>query len=488
MRHPKTTLVFVLATTAWATSVQAHEIRCEEHVNRATAFEIGRYPANLTFEVEVFNTHPTEASVVLTADEPFLMHFGETPFTPLPASIPVGQSIHSVFTGLNIPDQTTCLEWAMADGQPDDIIETTLTATTDTGSAQCSAKIFCRTSQGSDVPNPPGVTRTAGFFEVYEGPLQACLGQPPTVCRGESALSVQALPRDLQCVNIEVGEYQRSFTYQVTNTGNLPLHDVQLQNTGPACLFGDQIRFKFDPRFGEEPPPNLPCTFDLAPGESLTVTGVVLGGPPSGDEVICRGASASAVDACGRRLTGEAIALNHAYGYTAGDASQCDQATSSPTCLETPVPTPPLPTTGAGTGLGSAGPIDLGFMKVASLDQALGLFWSSPTLDLRGHPRARLDQARVLLGRQVLAGVCNERLFGTPAPMGLLDSAVGALRGNDATHMLSLVPKVEAYNDSGVNRSLPAGFAAGVATPTHAKQIARDPTPLSTIPFHPVTR
>jgi hypothetical protein len=127
------------------------------------------------------------------------------------------------------------------------------------------------------------------------------------------------------------------------------------------------------------------------------------------------------------------------------------------------------------------GPIDLGFVTISTLPDALGLLWDSPAKDSMGNMRSDLDSARIRLGRQTLVGICNFRLFGTvPTPSTLLADAVAALAGNSCSTMDALETQVDAFNSSGDAAAFPNGFIPGPATPQHAQSIATDPvTPSS---------
>jgi len=124
-----------------------------------------------------------------------------------------------------------------------------------------------------------------------------------------------------------------------------------------------------------------------------------------------------------------------------------------------------------------AGPIDLGNLTISTLSQALGLLWGSPPRFASGATRSTLDKDRFLLARQTLAGICNQRLFGTaPTPPTLLQDAVAALAGTNCSLILALESAVDAFNNSGDAIAFPAGFVPGPATPQHAMSIAVDPT------------
>lgn len=124
-----------------------------------------------------------------------------------------------------------------------------------------------------------------------------------------------------------------------------------------------------------------------------------------------------------------------------------------------------------------AGPVDLGFVTLASVEDALGLWWASPNVFDDGSPRSALEQARFLLARQALVGICNERLFATaPSPPTLITDALAAVCGTEAAAMHSLQALLEAYAGSGDALALPLGLAFGNAEPLLAHSLANDPT------------
>jgi hypothetical protein len=122
----------------------------------------------------------------------------------------------------------------------------------------------------------------------------------------------------------------------------------------------------------------------------------------------------------------------------------------------------------------AGGDIDLGFITISSLDSALGLLWGSPSRFGDKETRAGLDKARFLLGRQTLAAICNERLFGTQTS--LITMAIAALSGTDCASMTTLEGEVDALNGSGDSVAFPSGFNPGPATPQDAQAKAIDPT------------
>lgn len=162
---------------------------------------------------------------------------------------------------------------------------------------------------------------------------------------------------------------------------------------------------------------------------------------------------------------------------------------ASVTCVEPPPPPPPEG--GATRTLGffkthvlaldaclDQGSIDLGFVTIDTVSEALGLLWAVPSKYTgTNDKRSPLDKARFLLGRQTLVGICNLRLFGTqPTPSDLLSDAVTALAGTDCDLIKQLAEDVDAYNNSGTAEPFPMGFDPGPATPQQALAMANDPT------------
>lgn len=99
-----------------------------------------------------------------------------------------------------------------------------------------------------------------------------------------------------------------------------------------------------------------------------------------------------------------------------------------------------------------ASPVNLGFMTVAAgnANAALGLLGANPARYDDGTKRSTLDQARILLGRQLLAAICNDRLFGSsPADPELVGAAQAALASGTCTNLSWLQGQLDAFNNSG---------------------------------------
>ena len=126
-------------------------------------------------------------------------------------------------------------------------------------------------------------------------------------------------------------------------------------------------------------------------------------------------------------------------GWSSGEYAEC----SAPvTCLP---PLGPTRTLGyfkthpaATAACVASAPIDLGFMTIAQGDTgtALGLLGASPAKYATGQKRSAFDQARILLGRQLLVAVCNGRVFGSaPLEPALIGNAIGAITASNCSAM-----------------------------------------------------
>lgn len=96
--------------------------------------------------------------------------------------------------------------------------------------------------------------------------------------------------------------------------------------------------------------------------------------------------------------------------------------------------------------------VDLGFFTIARGDSssALGLLWTSPAKYDDGSKRSSLDQARILLGRQLFVAVCNGRVFGSSPPdPELLTAARNTLAGVTCDNATWLTGQLDAFNNSG---------------------------------------
>jgi hypothetical protein len=126
----------------------------------------------------------------------------------------------------------------------------------------------------------------------------------------------------------------------------------------------------------------------------------------------------------------------------------------------------------------AGGAVDLGEYHVSSLVEAMGLLWGSPERFYGGAPRGDLDRARFFAARQVLAGVCNQRLFAAPIDS-LMSEASSTLRGNDCAQLSVLERQLGEFADAGNRGALPDGFPSGAASPETSRDLGIDPTTAS---------
>ncbi len=125
----------------------------------------------------------------------------------------------------------------------------------------------------------------------------------------------------------------------------------------------------------------------------------------------------------------------------------------------------------------ASGNIQLGYFTVAQGDAtaALGVLSANPAKYDSGAKRSGLDQARLLLARQLLVAICNGRVFGSEPDVGLILAAQGALATQTCTNLSWLQGQLDAFNNSGDTGE----NWFGNATPaTYA-----DPTPKTSIAF-----
>lgn len=160
----------------------AHELRCDKFINFEDEARVYDYPAAVDVRYRVYNIHPTDTSVALSAEDPLLVPYGFhfTPGTPL--ALPVGTYVDSSFT-LELYDYEDCLRLAAEDGLRDEFVDTYFRVTWPLGETQCSARLICLPPQYTDdcelnpescpLVRPP--TRDEGFFKTHPKALEACL-------------------------------------------------------------------------------------------------------------------------------------------------------------------------------------------------------------------------------------------------------------------------------------------------------------------------
>lgn len=152
----------------------AHELSCDKTVNGTTYMEVSGYPTTLHYVLTVNNTSPLYGSYVLTASDPLLEGQGFS-FTPAaPFSLDFGASTSDSFDVV-LNDEADCLAMAAADGTADDRIDNTFETSWESGSAQCTASVVCKSAPPPPPPPPSGITRTLGFYKTHESALSQCL-------------------------------------------------------------------------------------------------------------------------------------------------------------------------------------------------------------------------------------------------------------------------------------------------------------------------
>jgi hypothetical protein len=119
------------------------------------------------------------------------------------------------------------------------------------------------------------------------------------------------------------------------------------------------------------------------------------------------------------------------------------------------------------------GPMELGFVSVSSVDTALAILRGD--LNQCGTPGSderALGRVRIQLGQQLIAALCNTRLFGTEPPAAL-DDAINAIGGNACVEINSFIDDITGFNEGCDSAEFPSGFNPGPANP----QISVDDLP-----------
>jgi len=95
-------------------------------------------------------------------------------------------------------------------------------------------------------------------------------------------------------------------------------------------------------------------------------------------------------------------------------------------------------------------------------EMAMGVLNANVTNFVDGKKRSRLLQARMIAGRQVLAGICNETLLGSDSGIDI-DAAIATLAGNNVQAILAIGSIFDEFNNAG--DILPLGVNPGPADP-----------------------
>ncbi|WP_159071189.1 DUF7507 domain-containing protein, partial [Coprothermobacter proteolyticus] len=122
--------------------------------------------------------------------------------------------------------------------------------------------------------------------------------------------------------------------------------------------------------------------------------------------------------------------------------------------------------------------IDLGWKKIANIEDLMGMFWANNAKKSDGKKRSQLDQARMIASQQAIAAVLNSSMpGGAPLPGGLTPAAIATIMGgSDIQAIRALGSTLGSYNESGDGFALdPSLPPTGKATPSLSKQIANIP-------------
>jgi hypothetical protein len=107
--------------------------------------------------------------------------------------------------------------------------------------------------------------------------------------------------------------------------------------------------------------------------------------------------------------------------------------------------------------LAGSGTIDLGFMIIDNLEEAMGLLWARNSYRPDGTGRPELEKARIKAGKQLLAAIFNENLLGTSSG-GITAEAPVILAGDNVPLINHYKGLLEEFNNSGKDISLPEYF------------------------------
>jgi hypothetical protein len=132
--------------------------------------------------------------------------------------------------------------------------------------------------------------------------------------------------------------------------------------------------------------------------------------------------------------------------------------------------------TGCGTPDGLPGCIDLGFIKVCSIEEFCALMWANKSKNSDGSKRDALCQARMHALFHALAAIINNCVPGG-APMPSTPTEIrDILGGTDIAKIKALASKLAAYNESGDGETLIIpGAPMGSATPQDCKGVLENP-------------
>lgn len=113
----------------------------------------------------------------------------------------------------------------------------------------------------------------------------------------------------------------------------------------------------------------------------------------------------------------------------------------------------------------AAGPIQLGWVTLHTVTEAQFILSGNVnTCGTPGSEERALGRARMQLGQQAVAAICNTRAFGT-APPSALAPALGALETTSCDAITSYIDDLTAFNEGCDTADFPPGYVPGPATP-----------------------
>ena len=133
----------------------------------------------------------------------------------------------------------------------------------------------------------------------------------------------------------------------------------------------------------------------------------------------------------------------------------------------------PLGVTANGTFVNGAY-ITLGWKKLYSVQDVMGILWADVAKQTTGKKRTSLCQARIITSKQLVGAILNSGLDNAQDDGGLIAQAITALAGTNISAIKSVGSQLDAYNNSGDDVGLIDldGTLQGPATPQAAKAYA----------------
>jgi hypothetical protein len=97
------------------------------------------------------------------------------------------------------------------------------------------------------------------------------------------------------------------------------------------------------------------------------------------------------------------------------------------------------------------GKINLGWVKLSSYQDVMGILWADNSKDSTGKKRSAMCQACVIASKQLVGAILNSGLSNaSPPPTADMNALIAALAAhNDKNLILSLGAKLDTYNSSG---------------------------------------